>query len=81
MGGEELKWHQLTHQQLMSPQGHHYSPNSAAKTNNKSTNLTEEWYLLVPFHQTNFLAYHLSLSGMHEFHSLLGYCSHVGVVN
>ena len=37
MGGEELKWRQLTHNQLMSPQGPHFSPHSTAKTNNKST--------------------------------------------
>ena len=37
MGGEELKWHQLARNQLMSPQGPHFSPHSTAKTNNKST--------------------------------------------
>ena len=26
MGGEELKWHQLKHNQIMSPQGQHFSP-------------------------------------------------------
>ena len=26
MGGEELKWHQLKHNQLMSSQGPHFSP-------------------------------------------------------
>ena len=36
MGGEELKWRQLAHNQLMSPQGPHFSPHSTAKT---STNL------------------------------------------
>ena len=36
MGGEELKWRQLTHNQLMSPQGPHFSPHSTAKTNDKS---------------------------------------------
>ena len=36
MGGEELKWRQLAHNQLMSPQGPHYSPHSTAKTNYKS---------------------------------------------
>ena len=39
MGGDELKWHQLTHYQLMSPQGPHFSPHSTAKTNDKSSNL------------------------------------------
>ena len=39
VSGEELKWHQLTHNQLMSPQGPHFSAHSTAKTNNKSTNL------------------------------------------
>ena len=40
MGGEELKWRQLTHNQLMSPPGPHFSPHSTAKTNNdKNTNL------------------------------------------
>ena len=28
MGGEELKWHQLAHHQLMSQQGPHFSPHS-----------------------------------------------------
>ena len=37
MGGEELKCHQLTYHQLMSPQGPHFSPHSTAKTNDKST--------------------------------------------
>ena len=36
MGGEELKWHQLAHNQLMSPQGPHFSPYSTAKTNFKA---------------------------------------------
>ena len=39
VGGEELKWRQLTHNQLMSLQGPHFSPHSTAKTNDKSTNL------------------------------------------
>ena len=39
MGGEELKWHQLKHNQLMSSQVPHFSPRSTAKTNDKSTNL------------------------------------------
>ena len=39
MGGEELKLHQLTHNQLMSPHGPHFSAHSTAKTNDKSTNL------------------------------------------
>ena len=34
MGREELKWRQVTHNQLMSPQGPHF-----AKTNDKSRNL------------------------------------------
>ena len=37
MGGEELKWHQLAHIQLMSQQGPQFSPHSTAKTNDKST--------------------------------------------
>ena len=32
MGGEELKWRQLAHHQLMSQQGPHFSPHSTAKT-------------------------------------------------
>ena len=36
-GGEELKWHQLKHNQLMSPKGPHFSAHSTAKTNDKST--------------------------------------------
>ena len=39
MAGEELKWHQLAHHQLMIQQGPHFSPYSTAKTNDKSTNL------------------------------------------
>ena len=39
MGGEELKWCQVTHNQLMSLQGPHFSAHSTAKTNDKSTNL------------------------------------------
>ena len=31
MGGEELKWCQLKHNQLMSSQGPHFSPRSPAK--------------------------------------------------
>ena len=31
MGGEELKWHQLVYNQLMSLQGPHFSPHSTAK--------------------------------------------------
>ena len=33
MGGEELKWHQLAHHQLMSQQGPHFSPHIKAKAN------------------------------------------------
>ena len=47
MGREELKWRQLKHNQLMSPQGPHFSPHSTAKTNDKSTNLRKNgiyWY-------------------------------------
>ena len=40
MGGEELKWRQLAHHQLMSQQGLHFSPHSKAKANDKSNNLT-----------------------------------------
>ena len=39
MGGEELKWRQLAHHQLMSQQRPHFSPHSKAKVNDKSTNL------------------------------------------
>ena len=46
VGGEELKWHQLKHNQLMSPQGPHFSPHSTAKTNDKKKS-QEEWHLLV----------------------------------
>ena len=47
VGGEELKWRQLVHNQLMNPQGPHFSPQSRAKTNDKSTNLSKNsiyWY-------------------------------------
>ena len=37
MGGEELKWNQLVHHQLMSQQRTNFSPHSTAKTNDKST--------------------------------------------
>ena len=36
MSGEELKWRQLAHNQLMSLQVPHFSPHSTAKTNDKS---------------------------------------------
>ena len=36
MDGEELKWHQLAHHQLMSQQGPHFSPHSKAKSQFKS---------------------------------------------
>ena len=36
-GGEELQWHQLKHNQLMSPKGPHFCAHSTAKTNDKST--------------------------------------------
>ena len=36
VGGEELKWHQLAHHQLMSQQGPHFSPHSKAKANYKA---------------------------------------------
>ena len=39
LGGEELKWRQLAHHQLMSQQGPHFSPHSTVKTDEKSTNL------------------------------------------
>ena len=39
MDGEEIKWRQLAHHQLMSQQGPHFSPHSKAKANYKSTNL------------------------------------------
>ena len=35
MGGEELKWHQLAHYQLISQQGPHSSPHSTVKTDDK----------------------------------------------
>ena len=38
MGGEELKWRQLAHHQLMSQQGPQFSPHSKAKAIYKSTN-------------------------------------------
>ena len=47
VGGEELKWCQLTHNQLMSQNGPHFSAHSIAKTNDKSTNLRKNgmyWY-------------------------------------
>ena len=47
MGGDELKWCQLTPNQLISPQGPHFSPHSAAKINDKSTHLRKNgiyWY-------------------------------------
>ena len=37
VGGEELKWRQLAHHQLMSQQGPHFGPHSKAKANDKST--------------------------------------------
>ena len=39
MGGEKLKWHQLAHHQLITPQEPHFSPHSTAKANDKRTNL------------------------------------------
>ena len=36
MGVEELKWHQLTHNQLMNPQRPHFSPHRSAKPTIKS---------------------------------------------
>ena len=36
MVGQELKWNQLAHHQLMSQQGPHFSPHSKAKANYKS---------------------------------------------
>ena len=39
LGGEKLKWRQLTHHQLMSQLRPHLSPTSNAKANYKSTNL------------------------------------------
>ena len=39
VGGEELKWCQLAHHQLMSQQGLHFSQHSKAKANSKSINL------------------------------------------
>ena len=36
MGGEELKWNQLAHHQLMSQQKTHFSPHSKAKANYKA---------------------------------------------
>ena len=39
MSGEELKWCQLAHHQLMSQQGPYFSPHSKAKANYKSTKL------------------------------------------
>ena len=42
VGGEELKWRQLAHHQLMSQHGPHFSPHSKAKANDKSTNLRKD---------------------------------------
>ena len=39
MGGEELKWRQLAHNQLMSQQRPHFSPHSRDKAYYKSINL------------------------------------------
>ena len=39
MGGEELKWRQLKHNQLVSQQEPHFSPHSTVKTNDKNKNL------------------------------------------
>ena len=39
VGGDELKWLQLAHHQLMRQQGPQFSPHSKAKVNDKSTNL------------------------------------------
>ena len=36
MGGEELKWCQLTHNQLMSPQGPHFSSHNTANSTIKA---------------------------------------------
>ena len=36
VGGEELKWCQLAHHQLMSQQGSHFSSHRRAKTNDKA---------------------------------------------
>ena len=36
VGGEELKWLQLVHHQLMSQQGPHFSPHSKARANDKA---------------------------------------------
>ena len=47
MGGEELKWRQLAHYQLMSQEGPHFSPHSKAKANYKSINLRKignKWF-------------------------------------
>ena len=42
MGGEELKWRQLAHHQLMSQPRTSFSPHSTAKANYKSTNLRKK---------------------------------------
>ena len=47
MGGEKLKLRQLAHNQLMRPQGPHFSPHSTAKMKDKRTNIRKKWYLLV----------------------------------
>ena len=47
VGGDELKWRQLPHSQLMSPQGPRFSLHSTAKTKDKNTNLRKNgicWY-------------------------------------
>ena len=45
MGREELKWHQLTHKQLMSPQGLRFCAHSTAETNDKGTNPRKNAYI------------------------------------
>ena len=37
MDGDELKWRQIIHNQLICPPGPHFSIHSTAKTNDKST--------------------------------------------
>ena len=42
VGGDELKWRQLLHNHLMSPQGPHFSPHSTAKTMMKAQIYSEK---------------------------------------
>ena len=60
VGGEELKWRQLAHHQLMSQQGPHFSPHSKAKANYKSANLVTSGISIVAFASVYVLGKNLS---------------------